>query len=163
MSTPWRPTWPRILTHAGLHHQRLGDSDQQYGTFVAMVHERTASGTAPVRVRDDLDRAVPPDPGRCFEGVFEVSRSTAPRSTQLPVSRTSEEITSQLNALYALAYLSSGDPERAQQVVVDAFRDEYRNPTVRPGGLPHSNGGGPRRTTGGRKTKASARRAGPPT
>jgi len=36
-----------------------------------------------------------------------------------------------LDALYALAYLSSGDPDGAQQKVIDAFTDLCRDPASR--------------------------------
>lgn len=52
-------------------------------------------------------------------------RCRAPRGR---CSRPAEGIFGHLDALYALAYLKSGDPEGAQQAVISAFIDVCRDP-----------------------------------
>ncbi len=81
---------------------RVPDASRAPSTTIARACRWRPDAVAPIR---------PPAPrGRC--------------------SRPTEGILDHLDALYALAYLNSGDPEGAQQAVISAFIDVCQDPNL---------------------------------
>jgi len=100
-------------------------------------NSRFPAGRCPYQSRDRGPRqvsaapcscAIPraPDPA-CDPQLDTIAARNQPTPTHRG-GRSTHAIVSHLDALYALAYLSSGDPDRAQQEVIDAFTDLCRDP-----------------------------------
>lgn len=86
------------------------------------VSTRAVCDAAPNDLRTPVDHALPPAlvPGCGRPSATRPQRRRSIRSGR--VARTSGPILGHLDALYALAYLSSGDADAAQDVVIEAFK-----------------------------------------
>ena len=85
---------------------------------------RSVTDASPVPSGTPIDRA-------CRRGPDALAPSRCPGPTGRD-GPPAEGILSHLDAPYALAYLSSGDPDRAQHVVISAFTDVCQDPTDTP-------------------------------
>lgn len=129
MPAPWRFHRLRSSAQSRLDHRPFADCrPHPHRGHLPLP----CTMAAPVRFRIPVDHATPPGqvPG-CGKGRDTPSArgSPAPADRHAPPAN---GILGHLDALYALAYLSSGNANGAQQAVIDTFTGACRDPTAKP-------------------------------
>ena len=124
MSVPWQFPPPGSFAEPRLDHRRFVDRRCPQLSTGRIRTTCAVADAASIRFRIPVDRARAPAqvPG-CGKGPVTLSAGSQPA----PAGR----ILGHLDALYALAYFSSGDPESAQQAVIDAFTGVCTDPSAK--------------------------------
>lgn len=133
MPAPPRFRQPRSFAPRGHGPGRLAGRRCPHQPSGPSPRARPVAGAAPVFFRTPVDCPTPPAQVPRFEKRPETVAARGQAAPSCRGGRPSDGILGHIDAHYALAYLSSGDPDGAQQVVIDEFARACRDPMARSG------------------------------